>query len=907
MQAVDESVIANVRSYSRFVCRWMDRLGEDVFLKDNASQWTPAYLQQEVSTLMALDEGAFWTGMRILRQRIVISLVIADLSGQVGLEIVMHAMSDWADAAIHAGLEYYTPRLKARYGAPKTATGEDMALWVVGMGKLGGRELNVSSDVDLIFLYEEEGVTEGGRSISHTEFFSELGKKLISFLNTVTEYGQIFRVDMRLRPYGDSGPLVMSLEGIEEYFSTQGRLWERYAWVRAKLVNLNLPERAYELFTHYVQPFVYRRYWDFDAYEGLRDMYAKIRAEGQRKDLSQHIKLGQGGIRYIEFIAQLFQLVRGGRKPELRTCETLRAFEIIKSLDLMSSNEVDALVEDYYFLRNLEHRLQYKEDQQTHTLPSTEEGWGELIKAYPGLTIDALKSQIERTRARVSDYFSEVIQLSERSDDLSSCLVPPLPLYSDNEPLAAKLTEYGLHAEVANRAAVLIIDWMKSLRFRRLPERSQNSLEHVLPYLIKASIPHGEQALFRALEVLEAVSARSSYVALFREHPRVLDRLLRVLSASAWAGTYLKQYPLLLDELIHGIPDQGSLDADEAIGELYRAMSQAQGEEQLMDALRNWQRIQTFRCLCCDVSGYLTVEATSDYLSWIADQLIGAALRGAWQELPKPHCDTPHMAVLAYGKLGGKELGYGGDIDIVFLYDDPFDLAPVRYARLTQKWIHWMTALTPAGRLYEVDMRLRPEGESGLLIASWAAFEIYQRQRAHVWEHQALTRARWVAGDDSLKERFDTLRAEVLQQPRDRFALWEAIKSMRTKMRAQYPDTTHSFDLKKSRGGMIDIEFAVQYFVLGWSIEDPGLLKNTGNIALLRYLGDKDYLPKEIADEIAANYRVLRLVQHQCQLQGLEACIKRDDERVASWQASVDRLYEVLAKETNQAEMIAST
>lgn len=897
MQRSEDQAWLQARRYSRFVNHWIERLGEELLAKEEGSAWSMSRFQEELSSLMELDEGAFWTALRILRQRILVSLLVDDLARRIPLETVMHTMSDWADAVIQAGLDYYMPRLKARYGVPRTTAGEDMTLWIVGMGKLGGHELNVSSDVDLIFLYEEEGTTEGGRSVSHTEFFTELGKKLIGLMNTMTEYGQIFRVDMRLRPYGDSGPLVMSLEGLEEYFSTQGRLWERYAWIRARLVNRNLRPEALQLFRRHVDPFVFRRYWDFDAYEGLRDMYAKICAEAHRKDFGTHIKLGQGGIRYIEFIAQLFQLVRGGRKTELRGQQTLQTLATIRDLGILEVKVADDLISDYRFLRELEHRLQYRDDQQTHMLPSTEEGWKELLLTYPGYTLSSLKAEIEGIRQRVSECFSTLLQLHSTDTDLASTgLVPPIPLFTQTKPLADKLEECGLVRDTADRAALRISGWMTSLRFRRLPERSQNSLEHILPYLVKASINYGEISLFRALDVLETVSARSSYVALFREHPPVLDRLLRVLSVSAWAGTYLKQYPLLLDELIHGIPEQESLDMGLAQAELQRAMTQASGEEQQMESLRHWQRIQTFRCLCCDLGGQLSVEATSDYLSWVADQLIGAGLRGAWQVLPQRHTDMPHLAVLAYGKLGGKELGYAGDIDIVFLYDDPFDLAPVRYARLTQKWIHWMTALTPAGRLYEVDMRLRPEGESGLLIASWSAFERYQRERAQIWEHQALTRARWVAGDSRLKSRFDELRAEVLMQQRERAPLWEAIRAMRSKMRAQHPDTSQNFDVKKSRGGMIDIEFAVQYLVLGWSREDPTLIGNIGNIALLRHSGRAGYIPHEIADQAADTYRALRAVQHQCQLQGIEGTIPRTDSRVAQWQSVVEMLYEALPK-----------
>jgi [glutamine synthetase] adenylyltransferase / [glutamine synthetase]-adenylyl-L-tyrosine phosphorylase len=896
MLRLEESDFDYAQRYSHFVQTWIKRLGISTFAEDSPLQWTTEYLEQLLSDCHTLDEKGFWTALRLLRQRIVVSLAVADLNRKIPLSVVMQTMSVWADVAIQVCLRYYTPRLIQRYGEPKTVEGHTMPLWVIGMGKLGGHELNVSSDIDLIFLYESEGSTAHLRPMSHSEFFTELGKKLISALNSVTDHGQVFRVDMRLRPYGDSGPLVMSLEALENYFSTQGRLWERYAWVRARLINQDLPPEALATFIHHVHPFVYRRYWDFSAYEGLRDMYAKIRTEGQRKDYSQHIKIGEGGIRYVEFIAQLFQLIRGGRKPELRGQKTLHILDLLASMDILEAEACEHLQQDYIFLRELEHRLQYRDDQQTHTLPSTEEGWDALTSLYPEYTTEGLQEHIRTVRERVNHYFSTLVQINTMDSEVSPGVVPPMPLYSRSEPLAKNLEELGLPHDTARRTAERLAIWMKSLRFRRLPARSQTTLEHVLPYLIKASIDYGETALFRALDVLEAVSARSSYVALFREHPPVLDRLLRVLSASSWASSYLSEYPLLLDELIHGMPDPESLGITQANAELHRVMSQAIGEEQMMENLRHWQRIQTFRCLCCDIANHLSVESVSDYLSWIADQIIDYALRGAWYTLPQQHCDAPKLAVLAYGKLGGKELGYSSDIDIVFLYDDPFDLAPVRYARLTQKWIHWMTALTPAGRLYEVDMRLRPEGESGLLIASWAAFERYQQERAQLWEHQALTRARWVAGDTSLKIRFDALRSQLLSQKRELSSLWESIRAMRDKMRQQHSDLSRHFDVKKSRGGMIDIEFVVQYFVLGWSHQDPTLLSNIGNIALLRHIGRTGYIDHEIADRAADTYRELRAIQHQCQLQGMEGFLSREDSRIPAWQQTVESLYNAAPK-----------
>ncbi len=853
---------------SRYAQRLLD-------IHDELGPWLRAHYAQPcnvaemtawLDAMPIVDEASLSRALRTLRKRVMLKLLTRDLGRLADLDEVMSSMSALAELVVRRAQAFVMQALMAQYGQPIGATsGLPQEMLVIGMGKLGGHELNVSSDIDLIFVYPEDGNSTGTRAISNQEFFSKLGRRLISLIDEPTEDGYVFRVDMRLRPYGDSGPLAMSFTALEEYLVEQGREWERYAWIKARVIS---PAENAELM-QLTQPFIYRKYLDFGAFASMRKLHTQIRQEVLRRDRLNNIKLGPGGIREIEFIAQVFQLIRGGRDASLRLRPTLQVLQLLGENGQITPDAVAELRTAYVFLRNLEHRLQYLDDQQTQDLPENPADQSIIAEsmAYPDYAV--MLEQLNRHRNFVSEQFAQIFSTQEND-------IPESALWRENivlEELCDELVKLK-YADALNLAEQLL-RIRDSSRYHQLPESSRQRMDTLIPQFISlcAAQSNREQALPRVLKLLESISRRASYLAFLLEYPQVLERLVKIASASEWASDYLIQHPILLDELldareIYRAPDWAALDT-----ELQQQLTACGTDtEQQMDTLRQFQHSQTFHLLAMDLHGLLPLETLSDHLSDLADLILRHVLHLCWRDARHKHQAQAQFAVIAYGKLGGRELGYVADLDIIFLYDDAHPNAAEIYAKLAQRINTQLSSYTSAGRLYETDLRLRPNGASGLLVSSIEAFAQYQRQHAWVWEHQALTRARFCAGDASVGQQFEIIRDEVLRQPRDPAVLCQEIVAMRQKMHDAHPNNSGLFDLKHDRGSMVDIEFMVQFLVLAYAGKHPELTANSGNLALLIQAAGLCLVDAKLAEEVCRTYRTLRAMQHRMRLNNQSSC-----------------------------------
>ncbi|MBC7456124.1 MAG: bifunctional [glutamate--ammonia ligase]-adenylyl-L-tyrosine phosphorylase/[glutamate--ammonia-ligase] adenylyltransferase [Massilia sp.] len=894
--------------------------------------------QLDFGAALAHEAGAglpLGRAMRRLRNLLVAAIIRRDLDGCADLAEVVAAMTAFADFAIQTHLAALMIEQVALHGMP---TGAESSLaqqmMVLAMGKQGGAELNVSSDIDLIFVYPEDGETvavlPGQRSLSNHEFFTRLGKKLIAALSEVIEDGFTFRVDMALRPNGKSGPLVASLNMLEHYLIVQGREWERYAWVKARAVTGSAHDIA--ALDAIVFPFVYRRYLDFGVIDAIRTMHGQIRAEVARQERlhperSNNVKLGRGGIREIEFLAQVFQLIRGGRDGALRTRSTRATLRVLADKALLAPDTVEHLLASYTFLRDLEHRLQYLDDAQTHTLPASEVDRA-VIASMMGLPdMATLLAELAAHRRFVAAQFDAIFKDKRKNngnpnaDDSVNPHSSDASAELDNQAaIEARLAALGFN-DASDAAKRLMATW-HAPRLQALPEASRTRLLA----LLNAALPliahvinevgvgqHGA-TLARLLDFFAAIARRSSYLSLLTEYPHTLERVIRMMNASGWAATYLARHPILLDELLDDRAQddaqgsaqasaQGSAEGGDALARQLQQQLQLQlngafgDTERQMDILRETHHAQLFRLLAQDLAGALTVERLADKLSALADLIVGATVDAVWQGIATRHRAQPKFAVIAYGKLGGKELGYVSDLDIIFLFDDADPNAPANYAKLAQRFISWMTAHTPAGILFDIDTALRPDGASGMLVSSLSAFERYQSSSAWVWEHQALTRARFCAGDATIGARFEDIRERVVRQDRSDAATSAKLKadvlSMRARMRGAHPSRAQLFDLKQDAGGMIDIEFMVQYLVLRHACAYPQLTRNTGNIALLKLFGELGLIHPVLAATVGDAYRALRKLQHQLRLQGQDNA-RVEPALVAEHVASVLRLWQAV-------------
>ena len=817
---------------SRFAQRLLGARPELAGELADPAPFTRAEMQNALAGAGDDSEAGLSANLRLLRNRVLLRVMARDLSGRADLDEVCGTMTDLAEVAIESCLK-----------------GEDLI--VVGMGKLGGRELNVSSDIDLVFLYEGSPEAQ--------ERHERAGRRLIRLLSEQTAHGYVFRVDMRLRPYGASGPLACNFDALEHYFITQGREWERYAWLKSRV----LAQKSHAGLDAIVRPFVFRKYLDYGTLGALRALHAEVRRDVARRELAEHVKLGPGGIREIEFIVQALQLIRGGRDPELRVKPTLQALQILSQKSLLPADSARELTDAYVFLRNLEHRLQYLDDAQRHDLPEDDEDRARIAEMCAFSAWNPFYEKLQSVRNAVSRHFDDVFAEPESAPE-------PWPEHPRLDALRA------------------------SQRYAQLPDASRRRLDRVVPALARAAqrTPDAEATLVRGVALVEAVASRAAYLALLAEHPEALERVARIIGASSWAAEFITRHPLLLDELLDDRLLYAPLDLPAVKAALQARLAEQAGDaERRMNILREAHQAQVFRLLAQDLAGLLTVELLADHLSALADLMLEVVIGCAWADLPRKHRpDAPRFAVIGYGKLGGKELGYASDLDIIFLYDDPHEQAGEVYARLAQRVNTWLSSRTTSGVLFETDLELRPSGASGLLVSSVAGFERYQQAQAWVWEHQALTRARYCAGDAAAGAAFERIRNDILTRPRDVPPLRQEISAMREKLHAAHPNRSGLFDVKHDRGGMIDIEFAVQCIVLAHSAKFAELTKNLGNIALLGMAAERGLLPPDLAARCQDAYRTYRRRQHTLRLNGAQYA-RVPDEEVASHRDAVKALW----------------
>lgn len=878
--APDEAGAIALADHSRFVQRVRRRYAAALALLPPGLP-DGATIDALIDRLLA-DGHALPAALRTARQVVMERLAVLDIEHNAPLHDVTATMTTLAEVTLERALAAARAEENVRHGEPVSASGQPIDFWIVGMGKLGARELNVSSDIDLIYVYEEDGMTRGPDSISAHEYFSKVARRLYAAIGESTEDGFVFRVDLALRPNGKSGPPVVSLAMLEEYFQVQGREWERFAWLKSRVVaprSAVASGRALQL-RSLVTPFVYRRYLDYGVFEGLRQLHRKIREEAQRRaagrpERANDVKLSRGGIREIEFIVQLLLVVRGGQFPEIRTRSTLKGLQRLHDLGLMKASTANRLAEAYVFLRRVEHRIQFLDDQQTHLLPTADGDLGWIARSLH-LSCNAdtceLMDRLCDIRELVATEFDALLHAGQAPaanagrNACKSCSGPPLPVDSldfiDRLPpeLADRVREWSQQPRVQN-----LRDESK-LRLARLVKRAADC--------VGAGLCPMEAAL-RFVDWVEPLLRRESYLALLVERQEVQKRLLSLLGLARWPMRYLMLHPGVIDELaderlVHGRFDRGSYIEDlETRHHAWQRAGEAD-EGALLDTLRRAHHAEVFRTLVRDVEGHITVEQVADDLSALADATLDCTLRWCWQRLKTRHREAPRLAVIAYGKLGGKELGYGSDLDVVFLFDDDDERAVEVYAAFVRRLIPWLTLRTAAGELFDIDTALRPNGNSGLLVTSLAAFEKYQVGRgsntAWTWEHQAITRARFCAGAPELAEPFERVRRAVLVAPRDAAALRSEIVAMREKVGSAHPVKGEVFDVKHSPGGMMDAEFAVQQLVLEHSAAHPGLQDNVGNIALLQRAEAAGLLPAGIGRAAADAYRELRRAQHRARL-----------------------------------------
>ena len=840
--------------------------------------------------------------LRLTRHLVLERLTALDCEHGLALSLVTTAMTELAEFALETASQASLRTLDDLHGHPMAADGTDCAWWILGMGKLGARELNVSSDIDLIYVYDQEGQTRGnalGRNqVSNHEYFAKAVRMISQLLSETTEHGLVFRVDLALRPNGNSGPPAVSLDALEAYFQVQGREWERFAWLKSRVIapKQHLQDGSAQALRALVIPFVFRRYLDYSVFDALRTLHRQIRDHAAmrssgRPERYNDVKLGRGGIREIEFIVQLLQVVRGGQFPELRTRPTLKALQRLIRSGLMPEETAQGLASAYEFLRRLEHRIQYLDDQQTHILPTQRDDLTWIAHSLGLPDSAALQLQLDQHRELVAKEFDVLLGAESAPADRETGL-------AEGKGADATPGWQTLIDKLPQRLRERLMALREQPRVLALREKSLDRLLRLLArtaqWLVEGAVT--EEATLRWLEWIEPLLRRESYLALLLERPLVHERLVRLLGTARWPARYLLLHPGVIDELASRTMLQERFEPAEFESELEqrRQALKAAGdadEESLLNMLRRAHHAEVFRTLARDVEGKLSVEQVADDLSALADAVLRVATRWCWADLKKRHRELPQFAIIGYGKLGGKELGYGSDLDIVFVYDDVDESAPEIYAALVRKLITCLTVKTGEGDVYEIDTALRPNGNSGLLVTSFEAYANYQQQRgsntAWTWEHQAMTRARFVLGDDDLagvqsggvkgptddappaaglRQRFDSVRQSVICAERDPEALRREIMDMRLKVRTAHPVPAERFDLKHSPGGMVDVEFAVQFLVLAHAAQHPALTANAGNIALLHLAESCGLLSAGIGSAAASAYRELRRLQHRARL-----------------------------------------
>ena len=862
------------------------------------------------------SEADFYQALRQFRNVQMLRIIWRDICGWSDLQNTVMELSVLAEVCINVARQFYAGADSAftkEFGIPVNAQEQQQELLIIAMGKLGAHELNLSSDIDLIFSYRDEGNTiNGQKSVNNSDYFSRLGKKIIASLNNTTEDGFVFRVDMRLRPFGDGGALVSSFNALENYYQIHGREWERYAMIKARVVT-GTKENTEELM-QLLRPFIYRRYMDYGAYESMRDLKAMIIQQVKRKGMQGNVKLGAGGIREVEFIAQVFQLIRGGRDQRYQQPELRVVLQLLKQEKRLPEYVVEELLEAYDFLRNTEHRIQAFRDQQTHQLPEQELEQERLAYSMGYNNWNEFSELLSKHREKVHTYFDQVFEAPQTESEQGNDVLKQIwQQHLSEETLLQAIQSLGYNEPES--ILKILADLRDSKAFQTRTTHGQNRLNRLMPMVIGAvaQVENADTTLQRIIDIIEQVAKRSVYMSLLIENPLALSQLVKLCAQSPWVSRYISRHPLLLDDLL----DPRSLymsETKESLNEECQNIIREgnnDDEEFIADSIRHFKQSNILRVVAADLANVVSLMRISDYLSWIAEIVLEITLEQAWQYMLKrhgyPQCVVNEkvcqkgFAIIGYGKLGGYELGYGSDLDMVFLHgakdDNAMTVAPkgteqsetirliansVFFTRLGQRLIHLLTTRTAAGRLYEVDMRLRPDGASGMLVSSLKSYEKYQQEKAWVWEHQALVRARAVAGDPLIVEQFNIIRNKTLMQKRNIDDLRSEVIKMREKMRtALSKQTEELFDVKHSQGGIVDIEFMVQFAVLAWANDYPQLCNFTDNIRLLAMLEEIGKLSGEEAQDLMTAYKRYRQRLHRLALQekkGLVLLAKYDKE-----------------------------
>lgn len=835
--------------------------------------------------------------LRLFRAEQMAALAWRDLTNQQSIQTSLTQTSFLADTLINAAYNWLYKAQTSRFGVPLGPHGPQPML-ILGMGKLGGKELNFSSDIDLIFSYPYKGETDHARKpIENQQFFTKLAQRLIAALNKITPLGQVFRVDMRLRPFGDSGPLVAHFGALEDYYQDQGRQWERYAMIKARILN---PDCTYanQLQT-ILAPFIYRRYLDFTTIDAIREMKRLISKELRRRRLTGNIKLGAGGIREVEFFAQSFQLIHGGRETTLQSQQLLPVLNRLAELQIIEADAIKQLQEDYYFLRKVEHTLQQFNDQQTQLLPDNT--WTQAVIANVMNFTDyaALLSTLTTVMERVHEQFNQLVsepgdELQEQDSLFSRCRDAWLIPISESE--FCELLADTLTAEPASALYVQLSEFRQQLTKHRIGQRGEDTLAKLMPEVIycmlRQSPANITKILPRLLSVINAITGRTTYLDLLHENPDVLKQLIKLCDRSAWITEQIRSFPLLLDELLTPLylqqqQTQLPLVYEQYNDELRQALLRVEPDdtEQLMEQWRQFKLCQQLRIAASDISGSLPIAKVSDKLTVLSEVLLQAVFKSAWLQLtdkfgPPSHLqnDDTGFLIVGYGKLGGYELGYGSDLDLVFIHNAPQGIettgvkqvpAQQFYIKLAQRIMHLLNTKTLSGQLYEADLRLRPSGNSGLLCCHLSGFEHYQESEAWTWEHQALVRARSIMGDSLLADAFNSVRRGILQRQRDLPSLAEEVVNMRLKMRDHLLDNKAvGLDLKQCEGGITDIEFMVQYWVLGYAHQFLQLTRWPDNLRIIEHAQQAGLLSQKQAESLQDAYLTLRDHYHQLTLAG---------------------------------------
>lgn len=897
------------------ISQWLDELSSEA-----SSDETPSSKKEEL----------WHVALRKLRRRAMVHIIWRDLLRQANTLQTTRALSDLADECVSRSISFIGALLQQRHGKPiGKKSAEEQHMHVLGMGKLGAYELNLSSDIDLIFTYPQGGDTSGPKVITNQEYFIKLGQKLILALDKTTIDGFVFRTDMRLRPYGQSGPLVMNFASMEEYYQDQGRDWERYAMVKARVMTGENNEHAQELLK-ILRPFTYRSYIDYSAFESLRSMKAMINAEVRRRGLQMNVKLGPGGIREIEFIVQAFQLIRGGQDDQLQTRELIKVLGILAAEGYLPAAACEELKQAYLFLRDSEHAIQALNDEQTQQLPDDDINQNRIAWALACENWQEYLEQLDHHRDKVSFHFAQIVAADEDQEENSEEYAHAWLDLWHGELHGKTEREFLQQFPCTNSDAVQqrLQKFRDSKAIAMMQQIGRERLDALMPLLLKELWSHANpvDTLERVMPLLEAVLRRTAYLVLLKENPQALTQLVKLCGASVWVAEYIAKTPLLLDELLvpeslYRLPEKKEL-AEELDLRLLRI--DEDDLEQQMEQLRQFARAHKLRAAACEVMEALPLMKVSDYLTYLAEVILHKVMMLSWQQMvakygyptnaDKEAVEQPEFAVIGYGKVGGLELSYSSDLDLVFLHNstpnrytngDRSQDNGVFYTRMGQRMIHIMSTQTRSGDLYEVDMRLRPSGNSGMIVASMKAFEEYQQQHAWTWEHQALVRARALCGNQQTIDQYLDIRQQILSQPRELDTLKKDVREMRQKMRDHLGvekggeekdgQSTDKYHLKQDKGGIVDIEFIVQYGVLANVQQHPSLLTYTDNMRILDGFAETGLMEVEDTEKLQGIYLNYRAESHRRALQKEKLVLDTKAQQqlsIAEQKAEVIRLWD---------------